>query len=257
MNLFSRLFKSQKNVLNQQFNAALAPNEPFFVVGDIHGCDALLSHLLTKIRDETTHQTPTIVFVGDYVDRGEESAKVLRRLFDMCRETENQIICLAGNHEEMLLQFLDNPTKYGARWLRFGGLQTMASFGIRGVSSGTTGSDLETACVALREEMGENLIAWLKGLPLFWQNGNVAVVHAGADPALPISEQDSHNLKWGHKAFLQRSRNDGVWVIHGHTIVKKANSENGRIALDTGAYATGRLTAAHISSDGLLRFLEA
>lgn len=246
-----RLFTSHKSPVPRPFDAPLAPKEGFYVVGDLHGCDALLTRLLTKIMPQTSKPTPHIIFVGDYIDRGEESAQVLRRLFNLSQNPEVEMTCLAGNHEDMMLQFLDNPVERGPRWLRFGGLQTLASFGIRGISTGTTGIELKEASGALSQAMGEELVTWLRELPLYWQSGNVAVVHAGADPSLPINVQKPGTLKWGHEAFHHQNRKDGVWVVHGHTIVEKANAANGRVAVDTGAYATNRLTAAYIGSEGV------
>ena len=82
----------------------------------------------------------------------------------------------------------------------------------------------------------------------------MAVVHAGADPSEPMALQTDEVLKWGHRDFMDRPRTDGVWVLHGHTIVDQASATAGRIAIDTGAYATGTLTAAHVT-DGDVRFL--
>ena len=102
--------------------------------------------------------------------------------------------------------------------------------------------------------MGADMIAWLRDLPSMWKSGNVTVVHAGADPATPIARQGVKTLVWGHKNFDTKPRQDGVWVLHGHTIVDVATAQDGRIAVDTGAYATGRLTAAYIT-DGDAAFL--
>jgi len=101
---------------------------------------------------------------------------------------------------------------------------------------------------ALGGAMGNELIDWLYTLPSIWMTGNVAVVHAGADPRKDIREQDEAVLIWGHKRFDEEDRADGVWVVHGHTIVDNAIAENGRISVDTGAYATGVLSAALIGS---------
>jgi len=241
--LFSRLFGSR----GATFDAPIAPEVPFFAIGDVHGCASKLDRLLNKI-DEIDPSIPKVL-VGDYVDRGEESAKVLRRAFELS-QTSNAI-CLIGNHEEMLLNFLEHPQDNGPRWLRYGGLQTLASFGVGGVSASTTGSDLDEIATALRDAMGHELITWLTNLPTHWVSGNIAVVHAGADPSLPISLQVAKTLRWGHPDFEKTVRDDGVWVVHGHTIVDQPSMTAGRIAIDTGAYASGKLTAAHIHASGV------
>lgn len=248
MSILRRLFSFRPKVSAHKFDAALAPDMPFYAVGDIHGCERLLSKLLDTIAVHSqTDQTP-IIFVGDYVDRGEQSAAVLRRLFQMVENSPETVVCLAGNHEDMMLKFIDGPDKHGPRWLKYGGLQTLASFGIRGITTGSAGRALVLARDELVAEMGEALVTWLRELPIFWQSGNIAVIHAGADPTVPIKEQSAHILKWGHKLFDKQTREDGVWVLHGHTIVGDAKISDGKISIDTGAYATGKLTAAYVSN---------
>lgn len=213
----------------------IAPDAPFLVIGDLHGRADLLQRFF-----DTAPDFP-IVCVGDYVDRGPDSAAVLRML-----HARPDVICISGNHEAMLLRFLDSPEDHGRVWMHNGGLQTLASFGVSGLSETSSGPALRRARDQLYKEMGTELIDWLRALPTYSMTGNFAVVHAGADPALPISSQSKRVLHWGHPAFVTTPRSDGVWVIHGHTIVAEPQSEAGRIAIDTGAYATGRLTAALI-----------
>lgn len=215
----------------------VAPESGFYALGDIHGRLDLLDRVLGGLPDDLP-----IVCVGDYIDRGDDGAGVLRRL-----QARPDIIALRGNHEDMLLSFLDAPQEKGARWIRNGGLQTLASFGVTGVSQGTAGVDLKIAADALRRAMGPELIDWLRLLPLMHQSGNVTVVHAGADPSLPLDQQDHRALTWGHRDFLTTPRRDGQWVLHGHTIVDQPSAAEGRIAIDTGAYATGRLTVARVT----------
>jgi serine/threonine protein phosphatase 1 len=218
----------------------VAPDQPFTAIGDIHG----RVDLLRKALDQIAHAP--IICVGDYVDRGDHSADVLRLLI-----TRPDIHCLAGNHEAMMLAFIDDPAKAGPRWLRYGGLQTLASFGVYAATETSDAKTLEAASDALKDAMGPQLIQWMRHLPTRWHSGNVAVVHAGADPSVPLDLQSEKTLLWGHPDFTQKARDDGVWVVHGHTIVDQPCAQNGRIAIDTGAYATGRLTAAHVSTDGV------
>ncbi|WP_415919321.1 metallophosphoesterase [Tateyamaria sp. SN6-1] len=219
---------------------ALAPDQAFVALGDVHGRADLLNRALNRVG------SAQVVCVGDYVDRGEQSAEVLRTL-----SARGDIICLSGNHESMMLRFIDDPAQAGPRWLRYGGLQTLASFGVRGTTPLSDGAALRRARDTLVEAMGGPLVAWLRDLPTRWQSGNVAVVHAAADPHTPIADQSSAHLRWGHAAFHQTRRKDGVWVVHGHTIVDAPRADEGRISIDTGAFATGRLTLAHIDRDGV------
>lgn len=229
------------------FDAPLAPEAPIAVIGDVHGRDDLLGRLLDRLAAEAPgHQ---VVLVGDYIDRGEQSRAVIERLRD-----RPDLVCLKGNHEAMCLDFLENPEKSGARWLRNGGLQTLASFGVG--LSGEGPERMTAARDAFAQALGAEGRDWLARLPLQWRSGNVAVVHAAADPEQPIQLQSERTLLWGHPLFESQPRGDGLWIAHGHTIFDQPFSHAGRIATDTGAYASGRLTAALIAP-GELRFVQA
>ncbi|SOC04710.1 serine/threonine protein phosphatase 1 [Rhodobacter sp. JA431] len=225
-----------------------APERPLAVIGDVHGMSTLFERMLENLAREAPEAS--VLCVGDLVDRGENSAEVLRRAW-ACSE---MLTVLLGNHEEMLLSFLDAPTREGPRWLRNGGLQTLASFGVGGVSESSSAARLVAAADELREKMGDELERWLRGLPRMVQSGNIVVTHAGADPWRPISQQSDHVLTWGHRDFGQRPRTDGLWIVHGHTIVPEPVCDRGQISVDTGAYAGNGLTAALISVEGV-RFL--
>ncbi|QPM92567.1 metallophosphoesterase family protein [Pseudooceanicola algae] len=247
------------------FDAPRAPDRAFCAIGDIHGRDDLLERMLERLGQTLPEDAP-MIFVGDYIDRGEKSAQVLRQLHalqtgptsgDPSGATPREVICLMGNHERMMLDFLDSPARHGPRWNRYGGLQTMASFGLGFVSDNAGEEAWIKQRDQLRTALGPDLESWLTKLPLHWSSGNVTVVHAAADPALPIPEQSSQTLLWGHEAFETTPRGDGQWIVHGHTIVDMPHETAGRIAVDTGAYATGRLTAALLRPDGMLDFLQA
>lgn len=213
------------------------PDQPLAIIGDIHGCLDLLQGLLAKLPAETQ-----VILVGDYIDRGEDSQGVLQLLTE-----RPDLICLRGNHEEMMIQFLTDPTSYGRRWLQHGGLQTLASFGIVGVHTNASLEALEECRGALLVAMGADLQFFLQNLRPWYLSGNVLVAHAGADPAKAPESQDPQNLIWGHPNFEKTPRQDGIWVVYGHVIQGHPKISKGRIAIDTGAYATGRLTAAYIS----------
>lgn len=222
----------------------LHPDAAFFAIGDVHGC----LKQLTQTLDRLLGRDLPIILVGDYVDRGEDSAATLALLHDLSQTGD--VICLKGNHEDMLLKFLADPTGKPQRWLRHGGLQTLASFGIGTVCESANPAALLRARDALVQALGAQL-AWLNTLPCHWQSGNVSVVHAGADPTIPIDQQPEKNFVWGHKDFHHKTRSDGQWVIYGHTIVPSLHIQNSRIGIDTGAYATGNLTAIKVSSNGV------
>lgn len=256
-------------ILNRLFAGRAEPSVPFappvptrltYAVGDVHGAARLLERLLEKIDADTVARDADdadLVLVGDYVDRGDDSRAVLDMIRALACESPDMVTCLMGNHERMLLNFLDSPVKAGPRWLRYGGLQTLASFGIGGVTERSDGPALEEVRDRLAEAMGPDLMAWLRTLPLVWQSGDLAIVHAAADPALAIDEQPSQVLLWGHPEFERTPRRDGVWVVHGHTVVGEAGYRAGRVSVDTGACFTGRLTAAVIAPGAEPVFLAA
>ena len=245
MSFLKRLFGGGPT---SKFDTPIAPKAPVFIIGDLHGCKAQLDTL--KAQMGTKDSGATQVYVGDYVDRGEDSAGVLRSLF-ACKD-DPSVVCLIGNHEAMMLDFLDHPEKKGQRWLRYGGLQTLASFGVGGVTASSTGAALVTAAEALKAAMGAEMLTWLRNLPATWSSGNLTVVHAGADPVTPLTLQSTQTLIWGHPDFERVLRSDGTWVAHGHTVVEQANANDGKIAVDTGAYATGILTAAYVTSGDVI-----
>ena len=242
-----RFLRSLKRWAQPGFDAPVRPDRPFFAVGDIHGGLEPLERLLDRL--DAIVETEPVICVGDYVDRGPQSAAVVERLYDLTQAHPDRFVCLRGNHEDMLLSFLDDPDDAGPRWLRHGGLQTLESYRVT-----LPDGSMAAARDSLAERIGETRIDWLRTLPTVWRSGNVAVTHAGADPSRPVETQDAANRVWGHPDFLTRTRDDGVWVVYGHVVVAEAHSTAGRIAIDTGAYATGRLTAARIDQTGV-RFL--
>lgn len=226
------------------------PEHAVAVIGDIHGRVDLLENLLKTIGSETTQFQ--IVFVGDYVDRGPDSRAVL----DLLRHRIPSAVCLLGNHEVMLLEFLNETLEKGGRWLRHGGFATLASYGIQ-LGNNPTTAELEKARGDFADILADGTLDWLKACPLFWQSGDLVVSHAGLDPKVAVLAQDDRDLIWGHNRFLRDDRNDGLWVAHGHWVRDQPTCANRRINVDTGAWKTGVLTAAIIDPDGTVRFLSA
>ena len=228
------------------------PDRPLVVVGDIHGNHAALDDLLGKIQQR--HAEAQLIFVGDYIDRGLDSAGVLARVQGLSTGPK-QAIALMGNHEEMLIAFLDEPELQGPRWLRHGGLQTLASFGISRVGMDHDPEGFRRMRDALRAQLSDGAEAWLRSLRRSYICGNVMITHAGADPSVPVGYQMPEHLTWGHASFGRRPRSDNYWVVHGHTVVDMPRETNGVISIDTGAYATGKLTAAYLDS-GRIEFIQ-
>jgi serine/threonine protein phosphatase 1 len=238
------------------------PAPPVCVVGDVHGCLDLLDRLLELVAQHRAAPgggatAVRLIFAGDMIDRGPASAAVLARVQALCAARPTQdlapdpalplALALMGNHERMLLDFLDAPETAGPLWLANGGDATLASFGLNPHRPG----DLSALAGALRAALPPGQEAWLRGLPLYWREGDLAVSHAGADPARPIEDQTDAALLWGHRDFRREPRQDGLWIAHGHVIAPAVRAEGGRIGTDTGAFATGRLSAAWLDAGGM------
>lgn len=237
------------------------PRTATYVVGDLHGRADLLELMLELIDAHiggTASQDPRLVFVGDYIDHGPESAAVIARLRELSSDFPENVICLMGNHERMMLDTLSDPALRGPRWLREGGAATLASYGIDPaalIDSATPALWAETGA-ALAQAIGQETRDWLASCPLSWQSGNLWAVHAGADPARPMAEQTARVQLWGHPDFESTPRADDAWVAHGHVVRDAPMVHEGRISLDTGAWMTGRLSCVAIQPDGSHVFLQ-
>lgn len=239
------------------YSSSIEPDQPFAAIGDVHGRQDLLSALVGKLEQEAPGQP--LLLVGDFVDRGPESAEVLSYVKAL-HDSRAQTIVLKGNHEQMLLDFIDDPAGRGLRWIDFGGRETMLSFGVEAPGPKPDLEDITEAALELETKMGKELVAWIRDLPTRWRTGNVICVHAALDPARKPEDQSDRSVLWGHADFFTKTRQDGLWVLHGHTIFAEAHAHSGRIASDTGAYQTGKLTAALVgqgSAERAVRFLTA
>ncbi|TFL17136.1 metallophosphoesterase family protein [Jannaschia formosa] len=232
------------------------PDGPLYAVGDLHGRADLLERMIDRIAADAAERgvagTAVTVFLGDHVDRGADPRAVLARLDAHRRAAPDRTICLMGNHEKMLLDALDGDPVRGARWLRHGGLETWDSFDL-----GPPPDDWEEAAPRLRAALGPAILAWLRDLPLMHCSGDVICVHAALDPAAPPEAQVPRVMLWGHPRFLAKPRRDGLWVVHGHTPVHDPEVAGRRIAVDTGAWYSDRLTAAALTPGEPVRFLQA
>lgn len=235
------------------------PDQTHFIVGDLHGCLAQFEAMLVQIDaliGEFSLDQPRIVFVGDYIDRGPSSAQVLSRLYELTREYPDNVTCLLGNHEQMMLDFLDAPAIRHARWFRNGAKQTLMSFGINLPAEPQWAGVADTIAETLRAQMEPGLEDWLRQLACIHVSGNLAVVHASADPGRAIDAQANRVMIWGHPEFMNRPRSDHFWVAHGHVILDEPVIADSRISVDTGAYKTGILTAALILPNGTVEFIQ-
>ncbi len=214
-----------------------------YAVGDIHGRDDLLKEILGKI--EADHRSRTaaeavIVFLGDLIDRGPQSAAVVERLIHYAPEWA-KVVLLAGNHEEVLLRLLDGDERVIADWLRFGGAECCASYGLDPAEIRRLGT--RRAGEAIRAAIPTAHAAFLRSFSDTLSIGGYLFVHAGIRPGLPLASQAQSDLRWIRQPFLTDASDHGFIVVHGHTISDGIDQATNRIGIDTGAYRSGVLTA--------------
>jgi len=221
-----------------------------YAIGDIHGRLDLLEHIEEMIQRDVDQGGPdrrVVVYLGDYVDRGMEARQVTERL--MARALNGfELVHLKGNHEEFLLQFLEDA-RIGPGWLRNGGNSTLYSYGVRPPERATDLAALERARLEFKRKLPPHHLDFYRNLALSHVEGDYLFVHAGIAPGRPLDRQEPNDLLWIRDEFLQSDADHGKLVVHGHTIVEEPDVRSNRIGIDTGAYATGRLTALVLEGD--------
>ncbi len=225
-------------------------NGAVYVIGDIHGSLDLLKGLEQKIGVDAQEES-LLICIGDMIDRGPDSFGVLEHV--MAPLAGFRRICLMGNHEEMMLKFIDSPDAAQA-WLGFGGMETLASYGALESEIRLAQESARKMKSLLERLISEKHIEFLQALPHAIRLKDFVVAHAGGNPARPIEQQSVQDLLWGTASFFTTPLG-GKPIVHGHFIVEKARNANGKIAIDTGAYATGILTAAKLGPEKTVEFI--
>lgn len=224
--------------------ASVPASTVVYAIGDVHGNSDLLVALHESIVEDAARRSATrrvIVHLGDYVDRGPDSRGVIDRLLSPPAGFES--IALRGNHEQLLLDFLDDPST-GPDWMMNGGAATLASYGIAMMDGCYFRADRwDALSTALRDALPSSHRRFLDGLPLTHREGDYLFVHAGIRPGVPLTAQDSEDLIWIRGEFLFSAEDHGAIVVHGHTISEQVQIRSNRIGIDTGAFHTGCLTA--------------
>jgi Calcineurin-like phosphoesterase len=199
-----------------------------YAVGDIHGSLDKLQTLVSRCREHADGRAMTLVFLGDYIDRGPQSADVVRFLVELQSLLGEHVIPLMGNHEAMALAAIDG-TLPALDWLVQGGAATLRSYGV-----GRAG------------ELPRQDVDWLRSLHLTYDDGRRLFVHAGIDPRIPLDRQNDFNLLWIREPFLSEGRRYDRLIVHGHTplVAGTPDLRSNRLNLDTGAVFGGPLTAA-------------
>lgn len=226
---------------------ALPPGERAYAVGDVHGRADLFAALIAAIEaDDAARGSATSHFImlGDLVDRGPDSAGVVRLARDWQARKGARLI--AGNHEEMFLLALEDIGTL-RQFLRYGGRETALSYPLD--RDAWVAADLGEAQALLAAAVPADDIAYLRGAEDMIRIGDYLFVHAGIAPGIGFDAQKTGDLRWIREPFLSSRADHGAVVVHGHTITDQAELRANRIGLDTGAFASGRLTALGLEGE--------
>ncbi|WP_348630432.1 MULTISPECIES: metallophosphoesterase family protein [unclassified Mesorhizobium] len=217
-----------------------------YAIGDVHGCYDELRTLEQKIELDALQfrGRKIIIMLGDYVDRGPNSRRVVEHL--MAPPPEGFMrVCLAGNHEVAMLAYLDGHLSLEP-WLRVGGRETLFSYGIDPDRLGDLYGSSEEVDERIREAVPATHVAFMRTLPVMICSERFLFVHAGIRPGIALEAQDEADLLNIRSEFLAAAHRLDRWVVHGHTIVDVPTLDGRRLGIDTGAFQSGRLTALRI-----------
>jgi serine/threonine protein phosphatase 1 len=222
---------------------ALPAGERVYAIGDIHGRLDLLETLLDRIAFDDERRgaaKTTLVFLGDLMDRGPDSRGVIDRLMRLSNSSQ-PCVFLMGNHEELLIRVWSGERQTAATFNRAGGRETLMSYGI--TREAYDSWDLGDVTEATARLVPQEHIDFLRSFKNWHQQGDYLFVHAGIRPGIHVEDQDVVDLRWIRGDFTRSDEDHGMMVIHGHTITDEVDEQPNRIGIDTGAFASGVLTA--------------
>lgn len=220
-----------------------------YAIGDIHGRHDLLLAALDRIEQHHVAlpkpQALYVLMLGDLVDRGPESARVLQFVHSVQNRT-NGMVVLKGNHEEMMVRAVDGEPGLMRAWIRSGGSDTLRSFGIELPQEE---AEIATVTAELRRKLSPQLLEWMRALPLTAQSGDYLFCHAGVRPGVPLKRQVRDDLLWIRDEFLTSTQDHGAMIVHGHSVSTELQMRPNRIGIDTGAYRSGVLSVLYLEND--------
>lgn len=232
--------------------APLVPKGPAgkrcYAIGDVHGRLDLLRDLMRQIQADATglDRDIVIVFLGDLIDRGPESRQVL----DFVRADPvpgARLVFIKGNHEEMFVRGLTGEPAVLPNWLDYGGYECAQSYGVEvGALFGRTAEEIESVLLPAVPRGDVDFVSSFIDSARF---GDYLLVHAGVRPGIPVDEQSPRDLRWIRAGFLDSDEDLGFVTVHGHSICPEVEVKSNRISVDTGAYATGVLTAVWLDGE--------
>ncbi len=218
-----------------------------YAIGDVHGMINLARKAEQKIASDVDFDPDTslILYLGDLVDRGPDSAFLLDFL-NVRSKTGAERIFLRGNHEAMMQNFLDDPGQH-MNWLDFGGYETLNSYGVMESLNKLHKKRPKDFLILLQTTISESHRRFLDNMIDAVESNNFFFAHAGVVPDVPLAEQTQDDLLWSRDRFMRHEGGFEKTIVHGHTPVSRAVHSHDRVSIDTGAYQTGHLSVAKIS----------
>jgi len=243
-----RLLGGSETSPQEAVKPCLPAGERLYCVGDIHGRLDLLINLQEQIVADAASFSgdKSVVYLGDYIDRGDESRQVVDRLLESPLEGFESVHLL-GNHEQTLLDFLKHPESVAA-WLTYGGRATLHSYGVTATSQHVM-QDLADLRDELESSLPPEHLEFYRRLELYHLAGNYCFVHAGIRPGVPLPEQREQDLLWIRDDFTASENVHDYVVVHGHTITPQVEFCHNRIGIDTGAFHSGVLTCLVLEAE--------
>ena len=243
--VFEALFRGLTNRRRGWLEPAVPDGMVVQVIGDVHGCLDQLEQMLDEFDQlRPKNAARTLILLGDLIDRGGQSRGVVERVIQLKSEAAargDKVVSILGNHEQLMLDFLAEPERKGGRWIQNGGVNTLRSYGVF-VDASIMGARLKYCCDEFQQKFPATHLALIKGAPLSQLVGDYFFCHAGVDPKVSLERQVPEVLLWTRNLHLLDTQAIEKFIVHGHSPVKEAVTMVGHINIDTGAWATGKLT---------------
>lgn len=229
-----------------------------YAIGDIHGrldlLEAIHDQIVADARQRQASQR-RLVYLGDYVSRGADSPAVVDRVRNWLPPGFTRVT-LRGNHEDLLLRYIDGDCEAGGHWFDYGGLDTLAAYGV--VIADRAARD-RTSIGALGRLFASSLppehLEFFRELQFSHRAGGYFFAHGGIRPGVPLEQQSTHDCMWIRGTFLESDADHGAVIVHGHSISQYPEIHHNRIGIDTGAYDSGVLTCLVLDGESR-RFLQ-
>lgn len=245
--MLSKLLK-KKPVVRAPENPSTPEGTLIYAVGDIHGRLDLLVPLVDAIKADASQsdaQRKVCIFLGDYIDRGPDSRGVLQYLAGLRDDPSLEWRFLKGNHEEAMLDFLEDPS-FGSQWCEYGGDATLESYGLHMPAMRHKPEPWAHLAADLDHKLTAVERAFLTELELSISLGDYFFVHAGCRPGVALDQQPADDLLWIRKTFLDSEVEFDRVIVHGHTPDREVRADHRRLGIDTKAYASDVLTAVRL-----------